>query len=72
MVRTRDGATVLSLEGSGWDGGGIAPTFPAPDRVELHLRRYPHGSRIHDLVVDVEAQTAPPCAMIRPSRSWST
>ena len=32
VVRLRDGARVLSLEGTAWDGGGIAPTFPAlPD-----------------------------------------
>lgn len=55
VIRTRDGAVVLSLDGTGWDGGGVAPSFPARDRVELHLRRYPE-SVFHDLVVDVEAE----------------
>ena len=54
VIRMRDGATVLSLEGSGWDGGGRAPSFPARDRVELHLRQYPDGMTSYDLVVDVE------------------
>ena len=56
VIRSRDGETVLSLDGSGWDGGGVPPTFPAPDRVELHLRHYPDGSTIHDLTVDVETR----------------
>lgn len=55
VVRLRDEAVVLSLDGSAWDGGGIAPTFPARDRVELHLRHYPDGAKTYDLVVDVEA-----------------
>jgi DNA-directed RNA polymerase subunit K/omega len=54
VVRLRDGAEVLSFEGSAWDAGGVMPTFPAPDRVELHLRHYPDGATIHDLV-DVES-----------------
>jgi hypothetical protein len=56
VVRLRDGASVLSLDGSAWDGGGIPPSFPAPDRVELHLRHYPDGSNQYDVVVDVEAE----------------
>ena len=56
VVRVRDGAVVMSLDGSAWDGGGIPPGWPAPDRVELHLRHYPDGARIYDLVVDVEAE----------------
>lgn len=56
VIRTRDGAAVLSLDGTGWDAGGTAPTFPAPDRVELHLRRYPEGGVQYDLIVDVETE----------------
>ena len=56
VIRTRDAAEVLSLDGSAWDGGGVPPTFPAPGQVELHLRHYPDGSRTYDLVVDVEAE----------------
>ena len=56
VIRTRDGATVLSLEGSGWDGGGRAPSFPARDRAELHLMHYPDGKTHYDLVVDVETE----------------
>lgn len=55
VIRLRDGTTVLSLDGTAWDGGGIAPTFPEPGRVELHLRHYPDGAKVYDLVVDVEA-----------------
>jgi len=55
VIRTRDGAAVLSLDGTGWDGD-IPPTFPAPDRVELHLRRYPDGNTRYDLFVDVESE----------------
>ena len=55
VVRLRDGAVVLSLSGTAWDGGGTAPTFPAPDRVELHLRHYPDGAKTFDVVVDVES-----------------
>jgi hypothetical protein len=56
VIRTRDGATVLSLEGSGWDGGGRTPSFPSRDRAELHLMHYPDGVTHHDLVVDVETE----------------
>ena len=56
VIRTRDGATVLSLDGSGWDGGGVPPSFPAPDRAELHLHHYPDGTTTYDLVVDVETE----------------
>ncbi len=56
VIRTRDGATVLSLEGSGWDGGGGAPSFPARDRAELHLMQYPDGKTHYDLIVDVETE----------------
>jgi hypothetical protein len=56
VVRLRDGAEILSLEGTAWDAGGVMPTFPAPDRVELHLRHYPDGATMYDLVVDVEAK----------------
>jgi hypothetical protein len=56
VVRLRDGAVVLSLGGTAWDGGGVVPTFPAPDRVELHLRHYPDGSKTFSVVVDVEAE----------------
>jgi hypothetical protein len=56
VIRTRDGATVLSLDGSAWDGGGVAPSFPARDRAELHLRHYPDGTTKYDLVVDVESE----------------
>lgn len=55
VVRLRDGVEVLSLEGSAWDAGGVMPTFPAPGRVELHLRHYPDGAAIYDLVLDVES-----------------
>lgn len=56
VIRTRDGAAILSLDGSAWDGGGISPTFPEPGRVELHLRHYPDGSTTYHLVVDVESE----------------
>jgi hypothetical protein len=56
VIRTRDGATVLSLDGTGWDGGGVQPSFPGRDRTELHLRQYPDGKTSYDLVVDVEAE----------------
>src|SRR5919204_3533726 len=56
VVRVRDGAAVLSLTGSAWDGGGINPEFPGGDRVILHLRHYPDGTNVFDLTVDVEAE----------------
>ncbi|MGI9019305.1 MAG: hypothetical protein ACR2G3_01170 [Solirubrobacterales bacterium] len=56
VIRTRDGKSVLSLDGTEWDGGGIPPSFPQPGRVELHLRHYPDGQNVHDLVVDIEAE----------------
>lgn len=56
VTRMRDGKAVLSLEGSEWDGGGVPPSFPARDRVELHLRHYPEGDVRYDLVVDVKAE----------------
>lgn len=56
VVRTRDEAVVMSLDGTAWDGGGITPTFPTRDRVELHLRHYPDGEKTYGLVVDVEAE----------------
>jgi hypothetical protein len=54
VIRTRDGAAILSLSGTSWDGAGVPPTFPSPGRVELHLRHYPDGSNLFDLVVDTE------------------
>ena len=57
VLRTRDGAMVLSLDGSAWDGGGIRPDFPAPNRVELHLRHYPDGAQVYDLTADIETET---------------
>ena len=56
VIRTRDGRSVLSLDGTEWDGGGVPPSFPRRGQVELHLRRYPDGTHVHDLVVDVESE----------------
>jgi hypothetical protein len=56
VTRTRDGTTVLEFNGTGWDAGARAPSFPARDRVELHLRRYPEGGTFYDLIIDVEAE----------------
>lgn len=57
VVRLRDEHEVASLDGTGWDGGGVAPTFPRRDQVELHLRRYPEGGRTVDVGIDVEQET---------------
>jgi hypothetical protein len=57
VFRTRDDRLVVSLEGSGWDGGGVKPEFPRRHRVMLRLRRYPGGEPTLDVVVDVEKDT---------------
>lgn len=57
VVRTRDGAAVVDLDGTLLDAS-TGTTFPGPGLVRMRLRRYPRGDRVaYDLVVDVEAET---------------
>ncbi len=57
VYRTRDGALVVSCEGTLLDGADRLE-FPGPGLVRLRLRKYPRGDVVrYDVLVDVEAET---------------
>ena len=51
VVRTRDGKRVATYDFP-WSCDRVE--FPQPDRVVLHLRRFPDGERTTEVEVDVE------------------